>query len=172
MNYANKNNFYINSEADFEYCEKPDRECDYISASGSEYWYSEDGVYRNSDHWGNGIASCDWQLLNCCDWDVPQYELTYKTLCGFAKWDAFKLKEINATIYVEKEENIDFDCYSKLQKTAYLQNKDGEIYNKLVWDCKAKFNPTFDDLDENNNFILPNGKKIAINKEHITTIGV
>lgn len=41
---------------------RPNRDPDYTSDSGSEYWYSKDGVVRGSDHWGNGVAHCDWAL--------------------------------------------------------------------------------------------------------------
>lgn len=43
----------------------PDREPDFVSASGSRYWLDADGVIRQSDHWGPGIASCDWHLEGC-----------------------------------------------------------------------------------------------------------
>lgn len=162
MKFANKDNFYINSEANFEFCEKPNREPDYISASGSEYWYTEEGVFRNSDHWGNGIASCDWQLLNCNEWDIPQYQLTYKPLCGFAKWQNFKLKEFFIITYVENEKNIDFKIMHKYQKNVCFADENDNPYNKLVWKCDALFYPSFSDLDDNNKFALPNGKKISI----------
>lgn len=34
---------------------------DYVSNSGSRYWYTADRVYRLSDHWGD-VASCYWPL--------------------------------------------------------------------------------------------------------------
>ncbi len=37
---------------------------DYVSPGhrGSRYWLTEDGVIRASDHWGWGVASCDWHF--------------------------------------------------------------------------------------------------------------
>lgn len=45
--------------------EVPQVEPNFISRSGSKYWYVEDYVVRQSDHWGRTIASCNW-LLNGC----------------------------------------------------------------------------------------------------------
>lgn len=66
---ANENNFYINTMANFAEVEKPGREPDYISYNrnfeiSSMYWYTKEGVIRGSDHWGKGVASCDWFLNN------------------------------------------------------------------------------------------------------------
>jgi len=45
--------------------ELPNRSADFISKSGSKYWYEVDSVIRESNHWGRTIASCNW-LLNSC----------------------------------------------------------------------------------------------------------
>lgn len=42
---------------------KPDYVSYYFDKTGkrkfsSEYWYNENGVVRESDHWGEGISSC------------------------------------------------------------------------------------------------------------------
>jgi len=62
----NYSNFHKNSFASFKACKKPKREPDFISPSGSEYWYSQDKnggyVIRFSDHWGS-VASCLWKLF-------------------------------------------------------------------------------------------------------------
>ncbi len=39
----------------------PQRTPDYVSDSGSKYWYVGDSVIRQSDHWGN-VASCYWTI--------------------------------------------------------------------------------------------------------------
>ena len=56
-----RDNFFKNTHADWKIAKTPDRQYDYKSASGSEYWYEKDGVYRRSNHWGN-VASCRWYL--------------------------------------------------------------------------------------------------------------
>ena len=66
---ANRNNFFVNTIAQFtEVKSRPRRKPDYVSIKNgkvsSEYWYTSDGVIRGSNHWGAGIASCDWFLGN------------------------------------------------------------------------------------------------------------
>lgn len=82
---CNEENFFLATEADFEQCQKPNHEPDYVSDSGSAYWYFEDGVVRQSDHWGHRIASCSWLL------DGSEYGMCGNgaRLCGFCEWRAF-----------------------------------------------------------------------------------
>ena len=59
--------FYL-TLADFKEISKiPKGKPDYVSyffdktgkrKISSEYWYNENGVVRESDHWGEGISSC------------------------------------------------------------------------------------------------------------------
>lgn len=53
----NSENFYMGTEASWEDAEAPEREADYVSDSGSAYWYTEGGVFRTSNHWGYEVAS-------------------------------------------------------------------------------------------------------------------
>ncbi len=55
-------NFHINTFAVFTACAFPDCKPDFVSESGSKYWYEGDSVIRVSDHWGSRIASCAWFL--------------------------------------------------------------------------------------------------------------
>lgn len=76
----NKDNFYLNTFARFFSVglgSVPSRPCDYVSASGSMYWYENDGVYRLSDHWGH-VASCYWPIIGG------------RAIVGFCKWANFK----------------------------------------------------------------------------------
>ena len=60
--------FHLSTFADYKKIktkEIPQRPADYISRSGSKYWYQNDSVIRESNHWGRTIASCNW-LLNSC----------------------------------------------------------------------------------------------------------
>ena len=45
------------SQTDFD-LQKPQ----FISKSGSEYYFTEKGVYRISNHWGRA-ANCRWRLI-------------------------------------------------------------------------------------------------------------
>jgi len=85
-----KNNFYKDTEAIFIRSKEPNYPPDYVSDSGSKYWYMKDGVYRRSDHWGRNVASCNWYLFgqkgqNISSWDYKGPEIT-----GFAKWVDFR----------------------------------------------------------------------------------
>lgn len=72
-------------------------EPDFVSKSGSQYYYCEKGVYRLSNHYNNHVASCDWRLGRpsvwadwCCGNYAP-YETPYWMEClAFAKWEDFK----------------------------------------------------------------------------------
>ena len=83
----NEHNYFMGTAADFKSVQRPDREPDYVSYSGSEYWYSEDGVVRGSNHWGTGIASTDWFLDGS---DVSSYDSRNRDVrYGKAKWTDF-----------------------------------------------------------------------------------
>jgi hypothetical protein len=65
---------------------------DFASRGGSYYVYTAEGVYRHSNHWGAGIASCDWYLggydaafdTNSSDLQVGAYTT------GFCAWADFQ----------------------------------------------------------------------------------
>ncbi|MFK6999835.1 hypothetical protein [Flavobacterium oreochromis] len=54
---------------------------DFISKSGSKYYYSQKGIYRLSNHWGR-FANAKWRLI-----DNSLEPSKYKV--GFATWDSF-----------------------------------------------------------------------------------
>lgn len=45
----------------------------------SFYWFTEDGVYRKSDHWGN-VGDCYWKISNH----------SKEAIIGFCKWSEFQ----------------------------------------------------------------------------------
>lgn len=94
---ANENNFFDNTMVLFEEVKKPKGEADFVSGSGSRYWYFKDGIIRGSNHWGNHVANCDWALKR------KDGSTTYGSSCwatknfthelfGYAKWSDFVLK--------------------------------------------------------------------------------
>lgn len=97
MSTYTKSNYFMGTEAIFVPCATPNRTPDYTSASGSDYWYTEDGVIRKSDHWGYGVASCDWYMagaedVSCMDWRAD--------MCGFCAWEGFSaVEKCDVTIY-------------------------------------------------------------------------
>lgn len=73
-------NFHECTLCDFTEVKGVDFKADFVSGSGSAYMYTDEGVYRQSDHWGYGIATCSWIL----DGNVQT-----GMKVGFAKWSDF-----------------------------------------------------------------------------------
>lgn len=59
---TNFDNFYDSTFADFTPCERPDRDPDFTSVSGSRYWDLGNRVIRESNHWTPSVGSCAWLL--------------------------------------------------------------------------------------------------------------
>ena len=133
---ANKNNFYVNTLADFkEISKRPKGKPDYVSyyfdktgkrKISSEYWYNENGVVRGSDHWGEGISSCDWYLDGKARKGYKHY--------GEARWEEFTL-QTKTVQYDGKEFLTAFDnSYGKnsLGKPIYKIGDDYINYDKYL----------------------------------------
>ena len=108
----NQTNYYTSTYAKFVECATPRRKPDYISSSGSKYWYTKNGVIRKSDHWSLyyrsypdktcfttsvylhavPIASCMWtlQLKNDKITVKEDYGDSGKLLTGFCKYKNFR----------------------------------------------------------------------------------
>ena len=129
----------------------------YESNSGSKYMYTDEGVYRFSNHWNGGVASCSWFLDNK-NVDTIEYQL------GFCKWEDFMPNDMSITIYspsknlVEKYATLkgidssnnyygelkDYWKYIKSNKNNwYIEVEDEKIYNPLI------YNYNFITLNEN-----------------------
>ncbi|MDG1811081.1 MAG: hypothetical protein P8H13_03970 [Polaribacter sp.] len=81
MDFFNENQFHFKSKA------------------GSQYFYTNDGVYRYSNHWGR-VANCRWRLLS--DKKVKSQNF----YVGLAKWTSFcQLNETKKQFYI----SVDFD---------------------------------------------------------------
>lgn len=89
-------NFWLRSIANFTLCERPTREPDYISWSGSIYWNQGDHLVRLSDHWtgqfGVGpIRECKWYLLQD-QRQLPNIEVVAK--CDYSEFQMLKKKSM------------------------------------------------------------------------------
>ncbi len=92
----NKSNFFNNTKARWQIVEKLptgldfDKPC-FISTPKirqrskyqSRYWYTEEGVYRLSDHWGL-IGSCKWVFKGI------DYLNVKGEILAFTYWDSFE----------------------------------------------------------------------------------
>ena len=120
-NIANKHNFFMNTKVTFTTIARPDREPDFESDGGeSFYWYTEDGVVRCSNHWGESISSCSWFHS-----DVEKSTGLNHTdfICGFAKWEDFELKYTEIDIY----EN---SAYIETVELTFDMLHDGGVFYK------------------------------------------
>ena len=140
---ANKDTFFYETNATFEKAEKPNREPDYVSKDyngniSSQYWYTDDGVYRRSNHWGSGVASCNWYLGN--QKLGSDMNVTSNAKVGFCKWEDF--------YHTPKVINVVDEKGNKKQTISSFANRpdkdtlivDGETYKThpnengtLVW---------------------------------------
>ena len=79
----------------------------FISKSGSSYFFTNEGVYRKSNHWGRA-ANCKWRLqTNSSD--------SSRTKIGFAKWAHFHaINDVEKLYYIE----VNFD-----EKTVQYYHK-------------------------------------------------
>ena len=110
---------------------KPDYVSYYFDKTGkrkisSEYWYNENGVVRGSDHWGEGISSCDWYLDGKARKGYKRY--------GEARWEEFTL-QTKTVQYDGKEFLTAFDnSYGKnsLGKPIYKIGDDYINYDKYL----------------------------------------
>ncbi len=101
MKTYNKFNFFK-----YTYCEFTEVSSDifienpahFKSKSDSQYYYTPEGVYRYSDHWGR-VANCRWKLIANNKFKNQQMHL------GYAKWtDFYHLNDTERLFYIQ----IDF----------------------------------------------------------------
>ncbi|MGB1270098.1 MAG: hypothetical protein ACPG45_10215 [Flavobacteriaceae bacterium] len=67
----------------------------YKSKSDSQYFYTKEGVYRYSDHWGR-VANCRWKLLPNSDFKNQKMHL------GYANWvDFYHLNDTDKLFFIQ-----------------------------------------------------------------------
>lgn len=107
-----KNTFCIFKEVPIQEIEN--RKSDFISSSGSTYYYNEIGMYRLSNHWGR-LANSKWRL------EFSELESQSKTKLGFALWDDFYPDNPKDELYYI---TTDFKT-----KTVNYQHKNNPLYD-------------------------------------------
>ena len=92
----NKTNFFKHTYCEFlevSNFEMPERNY-FKSKSNSLYYFTEDGVYRKSNHWGR-VASCRLRL------NTKSVYKNQQTILAFAKWeDFYHLNEKEKLFYI------------------------------------------------------------------------
>lgn len=93
-----------------------DKSPHFKSKSGSLYFYTKDGLYRYSNHWGR-VASCRWKIENIEDYKNQQYYV------GYAKWaDFYPLNDLEKLFYI----SVDFQ--TQQAKMNHIKNNDRNDY--------------------------------------------
>ena len=119
----NKDNFHESTLANWKEQDKKEAKKfidynnpDFSSPSGSDYFYTDKGVYRLSDHWGINIRSCSWLL----DFEERQSK---KLLLGFCLFSDFY--DSNPIRYLDSN----YPYWASLIKTS---KKIAEIEKTLI----------------------------------------
>ena len=106
---ATSDNFFENSIGFWDKeSSTPNRPADYISYNkrngqvSSKYWYTKQGVYRESDHWGNDVASCSW-FLKGVDYNYRSGVQVGKPITAFIAWKDLKAKGKVTKVKVGKD---------------------------------------------------------------------
>ncbi|CAM1335144.1 hypothetical protein [Tenacibaculum aestuariivivum] len=93
-----KFNFFKYTYCEFESKEITffdDKSAHYKSKSGSIYFYTEQGVYRYSNHWGR-VANCRWKIKGIEIYKNQDYYV------GFANWnDFYSLNNTDKVFYLK-----------------------------------------------------------------------
>jgi hypothetical protein len=113
-----KTNFFKHTFCEFKQVNNFEFPTDinYKSKSESIYFYTTEGVYRKSNHWGR-VANCRWKI------NANQNYKNQEVIIGFAKWADFY--PINST------ERIFFIEVNFKEKTAKIQPKQKYSTNYL-----------------------------------------
>lgn len=93
-----KFNFYRSTYCEFEMQNInffDDMKAHFQSKSGSYYYYTDQGVFRYSNHWGR-VANCRWKIQGIEQYKNQQYYV------GYASWSSFyPLNTTDKVFYIE-----------------------------------------------------------------------
>ena len=125
MKIYNQTNFFKHTFCEFQEVDNFDfpEKTNYKSKSESTYFYTDEGVYRKSNHWGR-VANCRWKLIA---------SNTYKNqniVIGFAKWSDFTPNNSTEKLFFIE---VNFD-----EKSAKLQPKKENSTNYLFTFSEAQ----------------------------------
>lgn len=140
MKIYDKSNFHKHTFCVFKevsISEVEDLKRNYTSKSGSEYFFTKEGIYRKSNHWGRA-ANCKWRL------QTNSSEISRMKI-GFAKWTDFhSINETEKLYYIK----VDFDKKSVLYNHK-ATSQDENIYLRNAYET-AKRIKEIRNLFENN----------------------
>lgn len=128
------------------------------SISGSKYFYTEEGMYRLSNHWGR-LANSKWRL------EPMKPESTSKIKLGFASWNDFypdnsidklyyiKVDFIAKVVNYQHKNNPDYDNKAILRTSFETTKKIKQIRNLLELTSWSKYFD-YEDINELRRLII------------------
>ena len=121
MKGYNKLNFHKHTYCEFEMMDVDffnQNSIHYKSKSGSMYFYSDEGVYRHSNHWGR-VANCRWKINGVENYKNQNY------YTGYTNWNEFyALNSTEKDFFV----NVNFEDESvKILKDRSQLNQDNYL---------------------------------------------
>ena len=143
-------NFHKNTFAVFKKTEQPVGfiKPHYISKHGSQYFFTNNGVYRYSNHWGR-VGNCRWRLENIDHkqqtnyWGFCMWQQFYNNKEGLPLYFIEKVSENNYSYNHKKNSSQVNVAYRSASETAKVLKKIHEIQESDAW---AK-HLTYDDYD-------------------------
>lgn len=113
MKTYNQTNFFKHTFCEFQQVDNFDfpENTNYKSKSESSYFYTDEGVYRKSNHWGK-VSNCRWSLK------TKKHYKNQNTVIGFANWsDFYPINSSEKLFFI----SVDFD--KKLVTVKASKNK-------------------------------------------------
>lgn len=86
----------------------------YISKSGSSYFYTEEGVYRYSNHWGR-VANCRWKISG-----IENYK-NQSNYVGYSSWlNFYPLSNFDKAFYLKQDSENDLPKIYRIKEDSSL----------------------------------------------------
>lgn len=117
MKIYNRTNFFKHTYCVFEevtLAEIPKSKPDYVSKSKSSYFFTENGVFRKSNHWGRA-ANCRWKL-------IPKTYKSQNEIVAFAKWTDFHPNNETEKLFFIRIDNNNQVTFHHKNESLYNSN--------------------------------------------------
>lgn len=131
MKTYNSSNFFKYTFCEFKEVDNFDfpKNINFKSKSESQYYYTKDGVYRKSNHWGR-VANCRWKLIS-----KEKYK-NQKVAIAYAKWSDFhpihsSEKLFFITVNFNKK-TAKIECSKELTKNYLFTYQESQLRLKQI----------------------------------------
>ena len=136
-----KDNFYLMTKGTFSKCDLPTTAPDYVSLNkdgkvSSKYWYTKEGVVRQSDHWGR-VASCIWTLKEYST-QIRECEVASVDLVGYVSFSDLDISTNEFQNIVDKQTKVIMSEIKRLENenSPFTSYRDGISTEKGLESCK------------------------------------